>query len=561
MSRYTPAARPLVQCLRASSRRSEQATAASTATLALRPAPSTALASMSMSSPHQFRATFVTSSRQWQASPTTTTRSPTSSSSTSSPLPQRLEDLEGWNQDPSTATLPWAEKELMRRGTPPVGSRRRRAALQMATAINRAIAGNDTLAGRDGGPVPFELMPYQCFQEARKVLQADREDKLRQIAAEAAKIRKLEAVLAASANDCDTSTTSVTSRGGTAFLARRLASLRKHVEHLKIMADINDPLVKRRFEDGLGDMSKPIYRHLAEERWRGRPFRLIQQRIEQFHLAPDLLPPAKLQPNADVELFFRSYKVAPGAIVDSLISEVTPRLRVQVFDRGTRLLTVAVVDADVPDLANDGFQRRCHFLAANIPVAPTDASVPLSRLDPASQLVLPWLPAFAQKGSAPHRLAVFVLEQKPAETSAAAAAAPPGASDDNRSTRLDTAALQKAFASDPASAIAATAEDAAGNGSITTPRDGFSISSFANKHGLTVVGCTLFRTEWDAGTAGVMERAGVPGADLELKPKRLPSLKPPRKARGWEAKHQGPKYRHLWKYTHRIATPRRKFVR
>ncbi|CAK7220030.1 mitochondrial 54S ribosomal protein YmL35 [Sporothrix bragantina] len=544
MSRYTPATRPLVQCLRATSRRSEQATA-STATLAFRPAPSTA----SSNTAEPLRASFATSSRQWQASPTTTS----TNSSTTSPLPQRLEDLEGWNQDPSTATLPWAEKELMRRGTPPIGSRRRRAALQMATAINRAIAGDDTLADRDGGPVPFELMPYQCFQEARKVLQADREDKLRQIAAEAAKIRKLEEVLSSGGGD-----KSVTSRGGTAYLAKRLASLRKHVEHLKILADINDPLVKRRFEDGLGDMSKPIYRHLAEERWRGRPFRIVQQRIEQFHLAPDLLPPAKLQPNADVELFFRSYKVAPGAIIDSLISEVCPRLRVQVFDRGTRLLTVAVVDADVPDLEKDGFQRRCHFLATNIPVAPTDSSVPLSRLDPTSQLVLPWLPAFAQKGSAPHRLAVFVLEQKPAETNVATA----GASDENRSTRIDTAALQKSFASDPASVIAAT-DDADGNASssITSARDGFSINSFVNKHGLTVVGCTLFRTEWDAGTAGVMERAGVPGADVELKPVRLPSLKPPRKARGWEAKHQGPKYRHLWKYTHRIATPRRKFVR
>ncbi len=269
-------------------------------------------------------------------------------------------------------------------------------------------------------------------------------------------------------------------------------------------------------------MNKPIYRFLAEQRWRGRPLRVIQQRINQFQLAPDLLPPALLQPRADVELFFRSYRVAPGAVIDSLISEVCPRLRVQVFDRGTRLVSVAVVDADVPDLDNDAFTHRCHFLAANIPVAPTDASVPLARLDPASQLVLPWLPAFAQKGSPPHRLAVLVLEQPAVAGS------------------LDTAALQQAFAAS---------------------REGFSVRSFVSKHGLTPVGCTLFRTEWDAGTAGVMDRAGIPGADLELKRTRLPSLKPPRKRRGWEAKREGPKYRHLWKYTHRIASPKRRFVR
>lgn len=532
MSRYTPAARPLVQCLRASGRRSEHAT------VVFRPA--AAATTTAQSTTQALRAAFSTSARQLSTS--TSSDSFSSSSATPPPPPpQRLEDLEGWEQDPSLTTLPWAEKELMRRGTPPIGSRRRRAALQTTTALSRAMAGNDTLADRAGGPVPFELMPYQCFQEARKVLQGDREEKLRQISAETAKIRKLEEVLAGG------DAAKVTSRGGTSYLQKRLASLRKHLEHLKILADINDPLVKRRFEDGLGDMNKPIYRHLAEERWRGRPLRLIQQRIEQFHLAPDLLPPNQLQPSADVELFFRSYKVSPGGIVDSLISEVTPRLRIQVFDRGTRLVSVVVVDADVPDLETDAYSRRVHFLATNIPVAPTDPSVPLGRLDPAGQLVLPWLPAFAQKGSGPHRLAVFVLEQPAADVE----------SSDKNSSRLDTAALQKAFASDTASAIASSSEA----GSPTAARDGFSIRSFVDKHDLTVVGCTLFRTEWDAGTAGVMERAGVPGADLELKATRLPSLKPPRKARGWEAKHQGPKYRHLWKYTHRIATPRRKFVR
>lgn len=434
----------------------------------------------------------------------------------------------------------------MRRGTPPIGSRRRRAAIQLTTAMNRAIAGTDSLADNmNGGPVPFELMPYQCFQEARKVLQVDREEKLRKIAVETAKIRKLEEVLATA----DSDPAKVSSRGGKGYIQKRLTSLRKHLDHMKVLADINDPLVKRRFEDGKGDMNKPVYRHLAEERWRGRPLRLIQQRIEQFNLAPDLLPPRQLIPSADIELFFRTYKVSHGAIVDSLISEVIPRLRIQVFDRGTRLVTIVVVDADVPDLDKDGFIRRAHFIATNVPVGPAEPSVPLARLDASSQVVLPWLPAFAQKGSDPHRLAVFILEQP---------AVNPDLPDKN-STRLDTAALQKAFSSDPESAIANVTAD--GKTDVLAGRDGFDMRSFVDKNKLTVVGCTLFRTEWDAGTAGVMERLGVPGADVELKATRYNSLKPPRKARGWEAKHQGPKFRHLWKYTHRIATPKRKFVR
>ncbi|CCF38010.1 hypothetical protein CH063_09215 [Colletotrichum higginsianum] len=49
-----------------------------------------------------------------------------------------------------------------------------------------------------------------------------------------------------------------------------------------------------------------------------------------------------------------------------------------------------------------------------------------------------------------------------------------------------------------------------------------------------------------------MERAGMPGADVEFRPTRVYSLKEPKTPRGWEAKRQGPKYKHLWKYTKRI---------
>ena len=60
-------------------------------------------------------------------------------------------------------TSPRLERRLLRQGTAPIGSRRRRAALQ------------------DSASIPFEQLPYQCFQEARKVLLADREEKLKEI--------------------------------------------------------------------------------------------------------------------------------------------------------------------------------------------------------------------------------------------------------------------------------------------------------------------------------------------------------------------------------------------
>ena len=392
----------------------------------------------------------------------------------------------------------------MRAGTPPVGSRRRRAAL------------------RSSENVPFEQLPYQCFQEARKVLQEDRQEKLEALAKELAKIKRLE----------ETPADQVP--GGQRKKDIRLKSMKKYVEELKILIDINDPLVKRRFEDGLGecrytlsslyiyklsqviqltgtsgDMNKPIYRHLAEKKWRGMPYRLIMQRIETLNIVPDALP--KFEPVADVQLYFRRKKVEPGEILDSRVSEVAPRLKVQVFNAGERLVSVAVVDLDVPNAETDSFERRCHFLAANIPIAPNQPSLPLGKVNKETQLAVPWLPAFSQMGAPYHRLAVFVLEQKDGAT-------------------IDVAKLRELYSG----------------------RDGFSLKSFQDKFPLQTVGLNLFRTIWDEGTAGVMERAGVPGADIQFKHKRVYSLKGPKKARGWEAKRSKPKYKSLWKYSKRI---------
>ncbi|KAI1171444.1 phosphatidylethanolamine-binding protein [Nemania sp. FL0916] len=289
---------------------------------------------------------------------------------------------------------------------------------------------------------------------------------------------------------------------------RRLRDLRKYLEKLKVLVDINDPVVKRRFEDGMGDMDKTIYRYLAEQKWRGYPYRLLEQRINQLNIVPDVLD--KFEPITDVQLAFRRIKVEPGEIMDSRVTEVPPRLKVQVFNAGERLVSVAVIDLDVPDAETDSFGLRCHYLAANVPISPNQPSLPLGKVNKETQLAVPWLPAFSQMGAPYHRLVIFVLEQNGAT--------------------LDIAKLRELYSG----------------------RDGFSLKSFRDKFSLTPVGVNIFRTIWDEGTAGVMERAGVPGADIQFKHKRVHSLKPPKKARGWEVKHAKPKYKSLWKYSRRI---------
>ncbi|RFU71785.1 ribosomal 35, partial [Trichoderma arundinaceum] len=145
------------------------------------------------------------------------------------------------------------------------------------------------------------------------------------------------------------------------------------------------------------------------------------------------------------------------------------------------------------------------------PLSPSDTSLPLGRIKADDQLALPWLPPFSQKGAPYHRVGIYLLEQKPG-------------------AQLDVAKLKELYAS----------------------RDGFSLKSFRDKFSLTPVGFNMFRTVWDDNTAAVMARHEAAGADVELRPARVHSLKPPVKPRGWEAKRQGPAYRHLWKYTKRI---------
>ena len=97
---------------------------------------------------------------------------------------------------------------------------------------------------QDTSALPFEQLPYQCFQEARKILQEDRATKIQQIELYRARIARL--------TEQDPAVS-----GGEAKKQTRLWSMMKKLEHMKILADSNDPIVKKRFEDGLGRSFNP----------------------------------------------------------------------------------------------------------------------------------------------------------------------------------------------------------------------------------------------------------------------------------------------------------------
>jgi large subunit ribosomal protein L35 len=138
------------------------------------------------------------------------------------------EYMQKWGTlDPQMVENKKQERRLLRREhVQPVGSRRRRAVLRRSTM-------------QKADEVPFEQLPYQCFQEARKVLLEDRQEKIKEIETQQLRIKNL------MAQDPSTS-------GGPAAKEHRLRSMKQHLQELIILADINDPVVKRKFEDGLG---------------------------------------------------------------------------------------------------------------------------------------------------------------------------------------------------------------------------------------------------------------------------------------------------------------------
>lgn len=137
-----------------------------------------------------------------------------------SPFPPPLSSSS--SSSPSSAQLPPNPESP----APPRGPRRLRALLQR----------------NQSSGIPFSQLPYQCFQEARAILQADRATKLVEIETQRARIARLRAEDAAVS-------------GGEVRKRNRLFSMQRYLEELKIKADINDPMVKKRFEDGEGKAS------------------------------------------------------------------------------------------------------------------------------------------------------------------------------------------------------------------------------------------------------------------------------------------------------------------
>jgi large subunit ribosomal protein L35 len=157
------------------------------------------------------------------ATPATPPPPPQDASASASAAAAIPEYMQKWGTlDPQMVENKKQERRLLRRDqVQPVGSRRRRAVLRRSALQQTA-------------EIPFDQLPYQCFQEARKVLLEDRKEKLSDIQLQQQRIERAKAA----------------SNGPTS--ENRIRSMQRHLDELIILADINDPVVKKKFEDGQG---------------------------------------------------------------------------------------------------------------------------------------------------------------------------------------------------------------------------------------------------------------------------------------------------------------------
>lgn len=149
---------------------------------------------------------------------------PPSEPAAAPPPPPVPTDTQSKKRDPYTVSTPAGERQLLlNQRLVPIGSRRRRAAIASTSQI------------------PFSQLPYQCFQEARSLLQDDRQEKLEAVRVQRERLERLRMKDVAPQDQWQKD--------------NRMRDMRKKLEELKILVDINDPVVKRRFEDGKGKLS------------------------------------------------------------------------------------------------------------------------------------------------------------------------------------------------------------------------------------------------------------------------------------------------------------------
>ncbi|KAF9205772.1 hypothetical protein BGZ49_003529 [Haplosporangium sp. Z 27] len=198
-----------------------------------------------------------------------------------------------------------------------------------------------------------------------------------------------------------------------------IEKLKENIFKQEAYAEINDPEIQWRFKNGHIDMSKSVFRYMTSKKFQRETLPIIQQRITQMFVTPDLLPP--FTPSLNVQLDFNSgstSKEASGERTSSNYFETgsyllprntikEPKVNITSFHPEEKYYTVALIDPDMPDVENETFKQQLHWLISNVSLSATQTDVIKENAD----VVLPYLPPHPPMGTKYHRYTLLVAEQ------------------------------------------------------------------------------------------------------------------------------------------------------
>lgn len=186
--------------------------------------------------------------------------------------------------------------------------------------------------------------------------------------------------------------------------------IKKQITKASIKAEIDNPEVKYNFKIGYADFNEPVYRHLAEQKWKDYDLLILMQRLETLKVIPDTMP--TLEPRANVEIQFPGFVnkwLTPGDVIPCGVATRPPVVKIQEYKEISEnsLYTLVIVDPDTPDLATDSYTTTLKWAVSNIPLSNVNAVVDTEK---ATEL-MPYLPPTPEKNSGIHRHAVWAFRQ------------------------------------------------------------------------------------------------------------------------------------------------------
>lgn len=247
--------------------------------------------------------------------------------------------------------------------------------------------------------------------------------------------------------------------------AEQVGLLKAELEKTLIEAELDSPEVQYNFEIGQVDYREPVYRYLAEKKWREYDMLILIQRLETLKVIPDTMP--TLNPKAHVELQFPGFVnkwVVPGTVLPCAVATRPPLVKIQEFEEiaDNSLYTLVIVDPDTPDLVNDSYTTSLQWAISNIPLSNVESVVDAEK---ATELI-PYLPPTPEKNTGNHRYAVWAFRQTN------------GAIDSQTAQPL-------------------------------VKREGFDIRAFSDELGLEAVGAHIWRSKYDRTTDELREKYGL----------------------------------------------------